>query len=118
MTIQYIVDGDMDARGMRRRQDDWTRLAVADDNVQLNLARVRKLDSSGLGAILFLYKRLTAARKKFEIVNASGQPLEFLTKFNVNALLAANQQRPTRRVLQPARTAPKPPEAKSADQSV
>lgn len=105
MTIQYIVRGDMDARGMHLRQGDWRRLVVAKEDVQLNLARVDHLDSSGLGAILFLYKRVTASRRKFEIINAHGQPLEFLTKFDASALLAANQEPATRRASRFARVA-------------
>lgn len=98
MAIKYVVNGEMNAQGMKIRQSDWTRLALGDHDVQLDMTNVRDLDPSGLGAILFLYKRLAAARKRFEILNASGQPLEFLTKFNAVGLMAA---RPA-----PARRAP------------
>ena len=98
MTIQYVVKGDLDAAGMKARQSDWNSLAVANDNVRLDLSEVRKIDSTGLGAILFLFKRLKAARKRFEIINAKEQPAEFLARMNISAILSAPQAQPKRRI--------------------
>ena len=97
MTIQYIIQGEMDARGMRERQEDWSRLAVANDHVQLNLVNVTKIDPSGLGAILFLFKRLTAARKRFEIINATGQPARYLAQFQLDEILGPKETLAARR---------------------
>ena len=87
--IQYNVRGDMDARNVGQLLADWTRLLVENEHVKLNLAGVEKMDSSGLGAVMFLFKRLSAARKRCEIINASGQPLEYLSKLEVASILGA-----------------------------
>ncbi|MCI4664776.1 MAG: STAS domain-containing protein [Neomegalonema sp.] len=87
--IQYNVRGDMVADNVQQLFNDWTRLVAANANVKLNLADVEKMDSSGLGAVMFLYKRLSAAQKRVEIINASGQPLEYLSKLDIASILAA-----------------------------
>lgn len=118
MTIQYIVRGDLDAEGMRRRQQDWARLSLAEDNVRLDLSGVRKMDSSGLGAVLFLFKRLSAARKSFEIVNASGQPLIFLSQFGLHEIMGPQPRRAQRRLPRIFAQRLKPRAQRAADQAV
>ncbi len=47
-------------------------------DVQLNLALVDFIDSSGIGALVFLYKRLHGKSRKLTLTGVKGQPLELL----------------------------------------
>jgi anti-anti-sigma regulatory factor len=51
------------------------------------MGNVEFMDSSGVGAIVFLYKRLLSAGCSFEIKGAKGQPLQLLTYLRLDKLL-------------------------------
>jgi anti-anti-sigma factor len=62
------------------------------DDVVLDLAAVRFIDSSGVGAIVFLIKRLRARGRKLVIRNASGQPADLLKMLRVHLAVEWQQQ--------------------------
>lgn len=47
-------------------------------DVQLNMSQVDFIDSSGIGALVFLYKRLNGSSRKLSLTEVKGQPLELL----------------------------------------
>ena len=59
------------------------RLAEAAGDVVLDLSKVRFIDSSGLGALVFLHKRLVSKGHKLKIVGLKGQPLQLLTNLHL-----------------------------------
>ena len=50
-----------------------------DGDVEVDLSAVEFLDSSGIGAIVYLFKRLVTTSRRLYIGGASGQPLQLIT---------------------------------------
>lgn len=73
------LEGDMDALGCNQVRPSLEKIINTQNNkVLLDLTQVRFLDSSGIGVIVFLYKRLKAKGRALEIINVQGQPQEFM----------------------------------------
>ena len=54
------------------------RLARLNLNVVMDFARTEAIDGSGVGALVYVFKRLAADGKRLSIRNVSGQPLALL----------------------------------------
>jgi anti-sigma B factor antagonist len=79
MTEVFKVEGDFDAAAARELRPLLESLAAAGKNVTVDLSSVDFIDSSGVGALVFLHKRLVAAGHKLVVTGLKGQPLELLT---------------------------------------
>ncbi|WP_420548167.1 STAS domain-containing protein [Curvivirga sp.] len=44
------------------------------EDIVIDLSHVSKLDSSGVGALVFLFKRLKSANRNLRIIGVTGQP--------------------------------------------
>lgn len=53
-------------------------------DVEIDLAGVTLIDSSGVGALVGLYKRLKAIGCNMKVVNVSNQPLSIFTLLRLN----------------------------------
>ncbi len=70
------ISGELDsttARDVRATFDEVVQ--ERPDKVVLDLSSLRMLDSSGVGAIVSLFKSVRAAGGKFEVAGVQGQPL-------------------------------------------
>ncbi len=72
------VEGDFDAAAARELRPQLELLAASGTSVSADLSSVDFIDSSGVGALVFLHKRLTAAGHKLVVTGLKGQPLELL----------------------------------------
>lgn len=72
------VSGDFDVNTVGDARELFETLAVQDSDVVVDLTEVRFIDSSGIGAIVFLYKRLVAQQHNMALVGVKGQPKELL----------------------------------------
>ncbi|WP_051275262.1 STAS domain-containing protein [Aestuariibacter salexigens] len=61
------------------------------DNIQINFLHTQFLDSSGIGAIVFLFKRLRAQNRHLELVNVAGQPLKLMSMLHVDRAIPVNR---------------------------
>lgn len=52
--------------------------------VSLNFSNTQFIDSSGIGAIVFLFKRLRAENRHMSLCYVSGQPLKLMTMLHVD----------------------------------
>ncbi len=59
---------------------DFDRLAAGHDDVVVDLARTEALDGSGVGALVYTFKRLVATGNRLTVRNVSGQPLNLLNE--------------------------------------
>jgi anti-anti-sigma factor len=84
------IASDMDAAGMTRLRVEFEQLAQANDDIILDLAGVGFLDSSGVGGIVYLFKRLRAAGRSLRLVNVAGQPLQLLSHLQLTDQLAVS----------------------------
>lgn len=73
--IEYPVAGDLDALAIKSLRPDFTRLGeTAEADVVIDLSRVDFVDSSGVGALVFLYKRLAERERSLTLRGVHGQP--------------------------------------------
>jgi anti-anti-sigma factor len=77
------IDDDLDASYITRVRANIESLAEAGEDVILDLSKVEFVDSSGLGALVFLHKRLVAKGHKLKIVGLKGQPLQLFTNLHL-----------------------------------
>ena len=80
------LGGDFDAAGsaeIRPRLEDVATQA-APQHVFIDLRGVTFIDSSGVGAIVFLYKRLLEKSRQLRLVGAQGQPRELLELLRIH----------------------------------
>ena len=75
----FKIEGDFDAAAARELRPKIELLATTDGDVTIDLSAVEFIDSSGVGALVFLHKRLVAAGRKLRVMGLQGQPLELLT---------------------------------------
>ena len=90
MAIQ--LSGEMDALGTKQIQAQLEEIAEIRRSVSLvmDLGEVTFLDSSGVGALVFLFKRLRAEGGELTLVNVHGQPYELLHLLRVNNAIPIN----------------------------
>ncbi|HEY5718750.1 MAG TPA: STAS domain-containing protein [Gammaproteobacteria bacterium] len=74
-----LLNGPFDAHAAEKLRPEFARHADnGSGDLVLDLAGVDFIDSSGIGAIVFLYKRLVGQRRLLVLTGASGQPRELL----------------------------------------
>ena len=77
--VRLQLSGAFDADGVTAQRS--TLEALADSparRVVLDLSDVLSMDGSGIGALSFLFKRLTARRRKLVLNGVAGQPLAMI----------------------------------------
>lgn len=89
-TLLIMIDGDMDAYGCSELQDDFDALVNKESlpNMTLHLGKVDFLDSSGIGAIVFLFKRLKVQSKSLSLIQVHGQPMEIIQLLRINSAMS------------------------------
>ena len=82
------IEGDMDASAMADMKDLFEEIAQSHEDVRLDMRNVEFIDSSGIGGVVFLFKRLRMAARKLEIANLRGQPRKLFIQLNLSFLLS------------------------------
>jgi len=87
--LEVKLHGEMDAQGCSQLRPELEQIANSETNrnVVLNMDQVSFLDSSGVGVIVFLYKRLKAQNRGFEIDGARGQPQELMELLRIDKVI-------------------------------
>ncbi|MFZ1107179.1 MAG: STAS domain-containing protein [Rhodomicrobium sp.] len=83
MSQKHDIDDDLDAAYVSRAKPHIDRLAEAEEDVILDFTKVEFVDSSGLGALVFLHKRLITNGHKLKVVGLRGQPLQLFTNLHL-----------------------------------
>jgi anti-sigma B factor antagonist len=81
------ISQDMDAATMAALKGEFETLATSAKNVRLDLADVEFIDSSGIGGIVFLFKRLRERSLNLSLVNVGGQPLRLMQELHLGFLI-------------------------------
>lgn len=81
------ISGDMDAASMADLKTMFENLGSTSQDVVLDLSEVDFMDSSGVGGIVFLYKRLRVNGFKLRLAGARGQALQLLTHLRLSDLI-------------------------------
>ena len=75
----FLITGQFDAMAVKNLRPSFTEIAEKEQrDVRLDLTSVNFIDSSGIGAIVFMYKRMSARGRKLTITGLHGQPLELI----------------------------------------
>ena len=82
------IEGDMDASAMSDMKSLFEEIAQSDEDVRLDMRNVDFIDSSGIGGLVFLFKRLKMAARRLEIINLDGQPKRLFLQLNLAFLLS------------------------------
>ena len=88
------IDRDMDAANMEAMKPLFEELARSEIDVRLDLRGVDFIDSSGIGGIVFVLKRLRENSRNITLANVHGQPLRLLQHLRLEFLLAAPDGQP------------------------
>ncbi|WP_113888426.1 STAS domain-containing protein [Roseiarcus fermentans] len=93
MTMRLIkIDQDMDAASMTAMRPLFEELADSRSDVCFDLSGVDFLDSSGVGGIVFVFKRLRERSLKVSLVNAAGQPARLLRQLKLEFMVGPSPQ--------------------------
>ena len=85
------MDQDMDAATMAALKQTFEELATSEEDIRLDLAGVHFINSSGVGGIVFLFKRLRERSLTLTLTNVRGQPLRLLQQLQLGFLIAPNK---------------------------
>ncbi len=83
----FTIEEDFDAAAVAVLKPAFEELAAGEEDVVLDLSRVEFIDSSGVGAIVFLYKRLRARNLTLLLRDPKGQPLGLLSHLRMMDLV-------------------------------
>jgi len=87
MSRVLVMPPDMDAAAMKAHKPLCEDAAASGDDIVVDMSRVEFIDSSGVGAIVFMYKRLVSGGKMLKLSGVRGQPLQLLTYLRLNDLI-------------------------------
>lgn len=85
-----VVDGPLDALAVEILRPKFDVLVQGQADVVIDLSQTAFIDSSGIGAIVFLFKRLRELDRSLSLVGVHGQPLELLEHLRINKTIAIN----------------------------
>ncbi|MBX9758516.1 MAG: STAS domain-containing protein [Beijerinckiaceae bacterium] len=90
--ITYRIEHDMDAERVAALRAEFEMLSQQDEDVAVDIDRVRFIDSSGVGALVFLFKRLRARDRNLVLLNANGQPKRLFVQLRLTFLFAREEK--------------------------
>ena len=93
MTYIYKFHDDMDAAAMEAQRDQLENLLSVDDDLLIDLSEVAFIDSSGVGGLVFLFKRVRASGRQLTVTGLKGQPLQLLIHLGLKDLMQARPER-------------------------
>ncbi len=86
--LLYEVPSEFDALAVRECRQFIEEQIEAEQSIHIfDFSRTNFLDSSGIGAVVFLYKRLKARGKKMYIIGLTGQPEEIVKLLKVDSVI-------------------------------
>lgn len=85
--------GEMDAQGCSEVKPDIEALVTEPKalHILVDMDCVNFLDSSGIGAIVYLYKRVKSNGGSLSIEGANGQPLELMELLRIGSAIPINK---------------------------
>jgi anti-anti-sigma factor len=85
--LKLQLEDSFDALAVEELRQEFEQLVAQELDVVLDFKRVTFIDSSGLGAIVFLFKRLRALDRNLKLVNTTGQPLQLLQYLRIDKVI-------------------------------
>ena len=88
--LRMCIQGDLDAAALEHLKAEFELLAQSPSNIQLDFSYVPFIDSSGIGALVFLFKRMRIENRELHIIGCQGQPLKLLQHLRVDHTIDIN----------------------------
>jgi anti-anti-sigma factor len=85
--IHFVIDSTEFVRGQEQRILEQLQPLVREQNVEIDLRNVRRIDAAGLAALITLYCDACQAGCRFAIVNPSSRVQEILAIVGLDKLL-------------------------------
>jgi len=82
--LHLVIDGSLDALAVEIMRPRFNSLVQDQADVVLDLQQVNFIDSSGIGAIVFLFKRLRALDRNLRLQGVHGQPRELFQHLHID----------------------------------
>lgn len=92
MTCIVKIEEDFDANAVEAMRGALERLADVAGDLEIDMTRARFIDASGIGTIIFLYRRARAQGCNLAVTGLSGQPLTMMQRLGLAELVAAQPQ--------------------------
>ena len=91
-SLSLCVIGDFDAQTIKEAQICIDKLLTDDshEHITIDLEHVDFLDTSGIGTIVYFYKRLYERNRSLSICNAHGQPLKMMELLRIGQAIPLN----------------------------
>ncbi len=84
----FYIQEDMDALSVKQLRIKFEELIETENrNITLDLSGVEFIDSSGIGAIVFLFKRRSPLGRTIEIQGVHGQPRDLFDHLRIHKAL-------------------------------
>lgn len=82
------LSGEMDAQGCVTIRSELERIIEQlNTHILIDLSEVSFIDSSGIGAIVFLFKRLKQQNRSLELMGVQGQPQELMKLLRMDSAI-------------------------------
>lgn len=91
-TITLQLEAAFDAATVATIRPKFDEIAAANLDVVIDFSKVDFVDSSGVGAIIFLYKRLTTVGRSLTLVGVQGQPLQLMEFLRIPRVIPMRPQ--------------------------
>ena len=89
--LVVTLSGDMDADGVKTIQTKFTCLEQSQTpHMVLDLHHVDLIDSSGIGAIVFLFKRMRNRGYSLSLIGVHGQPKSLIKMLRIHHNMSVN----------------------------
>lgn len=82
------IHGRMDARFIQTQREMLDKLPREDNSgILFDLSNTNFIDSSGIGFLVYVYKRITPKKRAMAILGLNGQPKEVVEMLHINRLI-------------------------------
>ncbi|KJF92411.1 anti-anti-sigma factor [Photobacterium angustum] len=86
--IALALQDEFDAQRARELESEFDALSQTERmELVIDMTQVQFIDSCGIGAIVFLYKRLKSRGRRLRLLNVNGQPRELMQMLRIDKVI-------------------------------
>ncbi|EAR53585.1 hypothetical anti-anti-sigma regulatory factor [Photobacterium sp. SKA34] len=86
--IALALQDEFDAQRARELESEFDVLSQTERmELVIDMTKVQFIDSCGIGAIVFLYKRLKSRGRRLRLLNVNGQPRELMQMLRIDKVI-------------------------------
>ncbi len=87
--LQFTLSGELDAESTEQIRNEFVQLAAQQDftTITIDMKNVSFIDSSGIGVIVFLFKKMREHSIEVVLSNVHSQPLELIKLLRIDTVI-------------------------------